>query len=90
MPRQTCGTWAPPTPPPIGGAPPPLPRVDRPRDAFARRVASRAARAALADAGLAVDDIDALIVATSTADLTFPSAATMVQDAPDMEGRDLG
>ena len=43
-------------------------------------VQGRAARAALADAGLAVDDIDALIVATSTADLTFPSAATMVQD----------
>ena len=38
-----------------------------------------AARAALADAGLAIDDIDAVIVATSTADLTFPSAATMVQ-----------
>jgi 3-oxoacyl-[acyl-carrier-protein] synthase-3 len=42
-------------------------------------LAARAARAALADAGLAADDIDALIVATSTADLTFPSAATMVQ-----------
>lgn len=38
-----------------------------------------AARAALADAGLQADDIDAVIVATSTADLTFPSAATMVQ-----------
>jgi 3-oxoacyl-[acyl-carrier-protein] synthase III len=42
-------------------------------------LAARAARAALADGGLSVDDIDALIVATSTADLTFPSAATMVQ-----------
>ncbi|MDE3079015.1 MAG: ketoacyl-ACP synthase III [Paracoccaceae bacterium] len=42
-------------------------------------MAARAARAALEDAGLAPDDIDALIVATSTADLTFPSAATMVQ-----------
>jgi 3-oxoacyl-[acyl-carrier-protein] synthase-3 len=42
-------------------------------------LAARAARAALADAGLKADDIDALIVATSTADLTFPSAATMVQ-----------
>ena len=30
-------------------------------------------------AGLGADDIDAIIVATSTADLTFPSAATMVQ-----------
>lgn len=40
---------------------------------------TRAAQAALADAGLTADDIDAIIVATSTADLTFPSAATMVQ-----------
>ena len=39
----------------------------------------RAAEAALADAGLVADDIDAIIVATSTADLTFPSAATMIQ-----------
>lgn len=42
---------------------------------------TRAAQAALADAGLAADDIDAIIVATSTADLTFPSCATMVQGA---------
>ena len=42
-------------------------------------LASRAAQAALADAGLIAADIDALIVATSTPDLTFPSAATMVQ-----------
>ncbi|MGB0661803.1 MAG: beta-ketoacyl-ACP synthase III [Mangrovicoccus sp.] len=38
-----------------------------------------AAKNALADAGMTADDIDCLIVATSTADLTFPSAATMVQ-----------
>lgn len=38
-----------------------------------------AAKAALADAGLQPDDLDAIIVATSTADLTFPSAATMIQ-----------
>jgi 3-oxoacyl-[acyl-carrier-protein] synthase-3 len=42
-------------------------------------MATAAARAALDHAGLDADDIDALIVATSTADLTFPSAATMVQ-----------
>ncbi len=42
-------------------------------------MATRAARAALADAGLAVDDLDAIILATSTADFIFPSAATMVQ-----------
>ena len=40
---------------------------------------TRAAQAALLDAGLVADDIDAIIVATSTADLTFPSAATMIQ-----------
>ncbi|OIQ68641.1 3-oxoacyl-[acyl-carrier-protein] synthase 3 [mine drainage metagenome] len=44
-------------------------------------LASRAARAALADAGMVADDLDAIIVATSTADMTFPSAATMVQAA---------
>ncbi len=42
-------------------------------------LAIRAARAALADAGLEPAELDALIVATSTPDLTFPSAATMVQ-----------
>jgi len=42
-------------------------------------LATHAARAALADAGLLPDDIDAVVLATSTADLTFPSAATMVQ-----------
>lgn len=40
---------------------------------------TRAALAALADAGLVAGDIDAIILATSTADLTFPSAATMIQ-----------
>lgn len=38
-----------------------------------------AARAALAMAGCDAADIDAIVLATSTADLTFPSAATMVQ-----------
>lgn len=42
-------------------------------------LAVRAAEAALADAGLGVAEIDAIILATSTPDLTFPSAATMVQ-----------
>jgi 3-oxoacyl-[acyl-carrier-protein] synthase-3 len=42
-------------------------------------LAVRASRAALAEAGLEPDDIDAIVLATSTADLTFPSAATMVQ-----------
>jgi len=42
-------------------------------------MAIEAARAALADAGLAPDDLDAIILATSTPDLTFPATATMVQ-----------
>jgi len=42
-------------------------------------LASNAARAALDNAGLTIDDIDGIIVATSTPDLTFPSVATMVQ-----------
>ncbi len=42
-------------------------------------LAIRAAKAALADAGMEGSDIDAIILATSTADMTFPSAATMVQ-----------
>jgi 3-oxoacyl-[acyl-carrier-protein] synthase III len=44
-------------------------------------LATRAAQAALKDAGLDADDIDAIVLATSTADFTFPSAATMVQSA---------
>jgi 3-oxoacyl-[acyl-carrier-protein] synthase III len=42
---------------------------------------TRAALAALADAGMQASEIDAIIVATSTADFTFPSAATMIQSA---------
>lgn len=42
-------------------------------------LATNAAQDALANAGLTGSDIDAIILATSTADLTFPSAATMVQ-----------
>jgi len=42
-------------------------------------LATRAAEAALKDARLCANDLDAIILATSTADLTFPSVATMVQ-----------
>lgn len=49
-------------------------------------LAARAARAALADAGIGVERIDAIIVATSTPDLTFPSVATMVQAELGMTG----
>lgn len=49
-------------------------------------MAAAAARAALADAGLTPADVDAVVVATSTPDLTFPSVATMVQAKIGMEG----
>ncbi|SFI70110.1 beta-ketoacyl-ACP synthase III [Celeribacter neptunius] len=42
---------------------------------------TEAARAALKDAGVDASEIDAVIVATSTPDLTFPSVATMIQNA---------
>ena len=42
-------------------------------------LAIRAAQAALVDAGMTADSIDAIVVATSTPDYTFPSVATMVQ-----------
>ena len=40
---------------------------------------ARAARAALESAGLKPDDIDLVIVATSTPDYTFPAVATQIQ-----------
>ena len=43
-------------------------------------MAAIAAERALANAGLGAGDIDAIIVATSTPDLTFPSTATIVQN----------
>ena len=42
-------------------------------------LATRAARAALENAGISASDLDGIIVATSTPDLTFPSVGTMVQ-----------
>ncbi|PIE16903.1 MAG: 3-oxoacyl-ACP synthase [Rhodobacterales bacterium] len=50
-------------------------------DETTSHMATHAARAALADAGLTPDDVDAIVVATSTPDHTFPSVATMVQGA---------
>ena len=44
-------------------------------------LAIHAAKAALAMAQIAPNDIDAIVLATSTSDLTFPSTATMVQHA---------
>lgn len=48
-------------------------------DEFTSDLGTKAAQNALTMAGLVADDIDAIIVATSTPDLTFPSAATMIQ-----------
>lgn len=42
-------------------------------------LATNAARAALENAGVTADEIDAVIVATSTPDYTFPAVATQVQ-----------
>ncbi len=50
------------------------------------QMAVAAAQSALTDAGLEASDIDAVVVATSTPDLTFPSVATMVQSGLGMTG----
>ena len=44
-------------------------------------LATEAARRALSAAGLAAEDIDLIVLATSTPDYTFPSTATQVQAA---------
>ncbi|MBV7409547.1 beta-ketoacyl-ACP synthase III [Maritimibacter sp. DP1N21-5] len=49
------------------------------------QMAVQAARAALNDAGMRADQVETVIVATSTPDLTFPSTATMVQEGLGME-----
>lgn len=48
-------------------------------DQTTSKLAARAVEAALKDAAMTVDALDAIVVATSTPDLTFPSAASMVQ-----------
>lgn len=42
-------------------------------------LATQAARAALEDAGIAIGDIDLIVLATATPDVTFPATATIVQ-----------
>ena len=49
------------------------------KDQLTSDLATHAARAALASAGMVADDLDTIILATSTADFTFPAAATIVQ-----------
>jgi len=45
---------------------------------------TRAAEAALADAGVTPDDIDMVVVATTTPDLTFPATAALIQKKLDI------
>ena len=47
---------------------------------FTSDLATQAAKAALDHAGMSADDIDLIIVATTTPDLTFPATATIVQE----------
>jgi 3-oxoacyl-[acyl-carrier-protein] synthase-3 len=46
---------------------------------FTSDMAFKAAERALADAGLVADDVDMIVVATTTPDNTFPAVATQVQ-----------
>ena len=48
-------------------------------DETTSKMAVLAGKQAIEDANINIADLDAIILATSTADLTFPSAATMVQ-----------
>jgi len=47
---------------------------------FTSDLATAAAKAAIDDAGISKEDIDLIIVATTTPDLTFPSTATIIQE----------
>lgn len=49
-------------------------------------LATGAARAALADAGIEAKAIDLIVLATATPDRTFPATATLVQDALGCDG----
>lgn len=49
------------------------------KDELTSHMGAKAAQAALADAGLKADDIDLLVLATSTPDETLPATATKIQ-----------
>lgn len=49
------------------------------KDEMTSDLGARAALSALKNAGLTTDDIDLIIVATATPDLTFPSTASIIQ-----------
>ncbi len=50
-------------------------------DEFSSEMGEKAARAAIADAGLEIDQIDFILVATLTPDYSFPSTACLIQKA---------
>ncbi|OJV13927.1 MAG: 3-oxoacyl-ACP synthase [Alphaproteobacteria bacterium 33-17] len=49
------------------------------KEVYASDLGAKAAEFALKDAGIQASEIDAVIVATTTPDLTFPSTATIIQ-----------
>lgn len=49
------------------------------KDEYTSDLATRAGAQALEDARITIDDIDAIVVATTTPDMVFPSTASMVQ-----------
>lgn len=49
-------------------------------DEYTSDLAVEAARVAIAHAGKSIEDIDLIVVATATPDLTFPATATIVQN----------
>jgi len=55
-------------------------------DEFTVDLAEHAARKAIEAAGISVDDIDLIIVATTTADRVFPSTACLLQQRLDIHG----
>lgn len=56
------------------------------KDEFTSDLAFQAAKNAIASAGVTANDIDLIIVATTTPDKVFPSVATMVQKKLDISG----
>ena len=55
-------------------------------DEFTVDLAEHAARNAIEAAGISVDDIDLIIVATTTPDRVFPSTACLLQQRLDIHG----
>src|SRR3546814_17098639 len=54
------------------------------------QLATRAAQIALDDAGVKADELDLIIVATSTPDFVFPSTAWLVQANLGAKGGEIG